>query len=81
MAFTFEETKIKGVYVITPQVFGDSRGYFMECYRHSDFAEHGIDAEFVQDNESSSSKGVLRGLHFQKEHTGEARQSNNGNCV
>jgi len=69
MAFQFEETKIPGVYIIQPQVFGDARGYFMECFRRSDFAEHGIDKEFVQDNESSSTKGVLRGLHFQKNHT------------
>ncbi len=69
MAFTFEEQKIPGVFVITPQVFGDSRGYFAETYKAPDFAEHGIPISFVQDNESSSSKGVLRGLHFQKEHT------------
>lgn len=69
MAFTFEKTKLLGVYVITPQVFGDSRGYFMETYKKGPFAAAGIDKEFVQDNESSSTKGVLRGLHFQKEHT------------
>ena len=69
MAFTFEETTIPGVFIIQPQVFGDSRGYFMETYKKEQFVEHGIDAEFVQDNESSSTKGVLRGLHFQKTHT------------
>ena len=69
MAFTFENTKLPGVIVIQPQVFGDSRGYFMETYKKTDFAVGGIDKEFVQDNESSSTKGVLRGLHFQKEHT------------
>ena len=69
MAFTFEEQSIPGVFVITPQVFGDRRGYFCETYKAPDFAAHGIAACFVQDNESSSSKGVLRGLHFQKEHT------------
>lgn len=69
MAFTFEKTKIPGVIIIQPKVFGDNRGYFMETYKKNDFAEAGIDKEFVQDNESSSSKGVLRGLHFQKEHT------------
>lgn len=70
MAFTFEEQKIKGVFVITPQVFGDSRGYFCETFKAPDFEAHGIPVNFVQDNESSSSsKGVLRGLHFQKEHT------------
>lgn len=69
MAFDFKETKIPGVYIIQPQVFGDERGYFAEVFKAPDFAAHGIPTEFVQDNESSSSKGVLRGLHFQKEHT------------
>lgn len=69
MAFNFEEQKIPGVFVITPQVFGDSRGYFAETFKAPDFAAHGIPTVFVQDNESSSTKGVLRGLHFQKEHT------------
>ena len=63
--FTFEETFIKDLFVITPTVFGDSRGYFMETYQKEEFAAAGIDADFVQDNESRSSKGVLRGLHFQ----------------
>ena len=65
--FTFEETFIKDLFVITPTVFGDSRGYFMETYQKEEFAAAGIDVEFVQDNESRSSKGVLRGLHFQKQ--------------
>ena len=69
MAFTFEKTSLEGVVIIKPQVFGDSRGYFMETYKKEMFAEAGIGGEFVQDNESSSTKGVLRGLHFQKEHT------------
>ena len=69
MAFQFEKTKLPGVVIIQPQVFGDSRGYFMETYKKNVFVEAGIDKEFVQDNESSSTKGVLRGLHFQKEHT------------
>ena len=51
--------------VITPAVFGDERGYFMETYNYNDYKEAGIDMEFVQDNQSSSKKGVLRGLHFQ----------------
>lgn len=68
MAFTFEKTSLDGVLIITPQVFGDSRGYFMETYKKEPFAEAGITKEFVQDNESSSTKGVLRGLHFQKNH-------------
>lgn len=69
MAFIFEEQSIKGVFVITPQVFGDSRGYFAETFKAPDFEAAGIPVNFVQDNESSSSKGVLRGLHFQTEHT------------
>ena len=69
MAFTFEKTKIPGVVIIQPQVFGDARGYFMETFKKIDYEAVGIDKEFVQDNESSSTKGVLRGLHFQKEHT------------
>ena len=58
---------IEGLKVIEPAVFGDNRGYFMETYNYNDFAEAGIDCKFVQDNQSSSTKGVLRGLHFQKE--------------
>lgn len=57
--------EIEGLKVIEPTVFGDERGYFMETYNYNDFKEAGIDMEFVQDNQSSSSKGVLRGLHFQ----------------
>ena len=64
--FTFTETEIPGVVVIQPEVFGDDRGYFMETYKKGDFAAAGIDREFVQDNQSRSSRGVLRGLHFQK---------------
>ena len=67
--FQFEKTAIPDVVVITPQVIGDSRGYFLETFREKDFEAAGITGPFVQDNESSSSKGVLRGLHFQKEHT------------
>ena len=67
--FKFTETKIKGVYIIEPKVFGDNRGYFMETYNKEHFAEAGLTMNFVQDNESSSSKGVLRGLHFQTKHT------------
>ena len=62
------ETGIEGLVVIEPKVFGDSRGFFMESYSKKDFAEIGIDLEFVQDNHSKSKKGVLRGLHFQTEH-------------
>ena len=67
--FTFTETEIPGVVVIEPQVFGDDRGYFMETYQKDQFAAAGIDKEFVQDNQSRSTRGVLRGLHFQKNHT------------
>lgn len=57
---------IEGLKVIEPTVFGDERGYFMETYNYNDFKAAGIDVEFVQDNQSMSKKGVLRGLHFQK---------------
>ena len=57
--------EIEGLKVITPSVFGDERGYFMETYNYNDFAAAGIDCKFVQDNQSCSKKGVLRGLHFQ----------------
>ncbi len=59
------ETKIPGLLIIKPQVFDDSRGYFFESYSKSKLKEAGIDVNFVQDNESKSQKGVLRGLHFQ----------------
>ena len=62
---TVETCEIEGLKVITPQVFGDKRGYFMETYQANDFKEIGIDLPFVQDNQSASKKGVLRGLHFQ----------------
>lgn len=58
---------IEGLYVIEPTVHGDSRGYFVETYNQNDMKEAGLDMVFVQDNESMSTKGVLRGLHFQKE--------------
>lgn len=58
---------IEGLKVITPTVFGDDRGYFMETYNENDMKEAGLDYVFVQDNQSASKKGVLRGLHFQKE--------------
>lgn len=60
-----ETCGIEGLKVITPAVYGDSRGYFMESYNYKDFAAAGIDVQFVQDNQSSSTRGVLRGLHFQ----------------
>ncbi len=56
---------IQGLKVVEPTIFGDQRGYFMETYNYNDFKEAGIDCQFVQDNQSASRKGVLRGLHFQ----------------
>lgn len=67
--FTKTATSIDGVYIIEPTVFGDERGYFMETYAKADFEEIGLNYDFVQDNQSRSKKGVLRGLHFQKENT------------
>lgn len=64
--FIFNKTNIEGVYIIEPKVFGDNRGYFMETYSERDFFETGLKYKFVQDNQSKSKKGVLRGLHFQK---------------
>jgi len=60
--------QIQGLYIVEPTVFGDERGYFVETYNQHDFHEAGLDMVFVQDNQSMSVKGVLRGLHFQKEH-------------
>lgn len=59
---------IEGLCIITPTVYGDARGYFMETYNQKDMFDAGLTMEFVQENQSSSTKGVLRGLHFQKEH-------------
>ena len=64
---TVETCHIEGLKVITPAVFGDERGYFMETYNYNDYKAAGIDMEFVQDNQSMSIRGVLRGLHFQKQ--------------
>ena len=63
--FSVETCEIEGLKVITPTAFGDKRGYFMESYQANDFKELGIDTVFVQDNQSSSTKGVLRGMHYQ----------------
>ena len=63
------DTSIEGVYVIEPTVFGDNRGYFMETYSKKEFEEIGLNYDFVQDNQSKSKKGVLRGLHFQKQNS------------
>ncbi len=66
--FTFYDTSIEGVKVMDVKLYGDTRGGFMETYREENFVAGGIDASFVQDNQSSSVQGVLRGLHFQIEH-------------
>lgn len=66
--FKFSETEIEGVYIIEPRAFGDNRGYFMETYNQAAFKMAGLEYNFVQDNQSKSKKGVLRGLHFQKNH-------------
>lgn len=65
---TVETCDIEGLKMITPRVFEDSRGYFMETYNYNDFKEAGISQVFVQDNQSASVRGVLRGLHFQKQY-------------
>ena len=64
---TVETCEIEGLKIITPKVFGDARGYFMETYQYEDYKAAGVPEIFVQDNQSASRKGVLRGLHFQKE--------------
>jgi dTDP-4-dehydrorhamnose 3,5-epimerase len=66
------KTEIEGVYIIEPRVFNDARGYFMEAWKQEEFNEHIGRVDFIQDNESKSSFGVLRGLHYQK---GEASQA------
>ena len=66
--FTFSPTDIPGVQIVDVKSFGDARGYFMETFRAADFAAAGITDAFVQDNQSCSHRGVLRGLHFQKRH-------------
>ena len=66
--FKFTKTEIEGVYIIEPQVFGDNRGYFFETYKKSEFDNAGLVYDFIQDNQSKSKRGVLRGLHFQKQY-------------
>lgn len=65
MTFIFEKQKINEVILIKPKSFNDERGFFLESYKKSQFIQNGIDVEFVQDNHSKSTKGVLRGLHYQ----------------
>ncbi len=67
MTFEFKRLEIPGVILITPKVFSDERGFFMESYKESEFKANGINFEFKQDNHSKSSKNVLRGLHYQLE--------------
>ena len=69
----YNETFIKGVFVIEPKVFNDSRGYFFEAWKQQEFTEHVGKVEFIQDNESKSSYGVLRGLHYQKGEFAQAK--------
>ncbi len=66
MPCTFTETKLKDVFLIQPKVFQDERGFFLESYKLSEFRANGINIDFNQDNHSKSTKGVLRGIHFQK---------------
>ncbi|MBQ2335583.1 MAG: dTDP-4-dehydrorhamnose 3,5-epimerase [Victivallales bacterium] len=68
-----QTTEIEGIVIIEPQVFGDSRGYFMETYQKEKYAAAGIDVTFVQDNESMSRYGVVRGLHYQAEPFAQAK--------
>ncbi|HEY9550752.1 MAG TPA: dTDP-4-dehydrorhamnose 3,5-epimerase [Prevotella sp.] len=69
----FQETEIKGVFIITPKVFSDARGYFYEAWKQAEFDEHVGHVDFIQDNESKSSYGVLRGLHYQKGEYSQAK--------
>ncbi len=73
MSFEFEQLKMDGVILIKPRIFGDNRGFFMESYKKSEFIKNGIDIEFVQDNHSKSTKGVLRGLHYQASPKSQAK--------
>lgn len=67
------ETELKGVYIIEPKVFTDARGYFFEAWKKEDFENHIGKVDFIQDNESKSSYGVLRGLHYQKGEFSQAK--------
>ena len=69
----YKETDIKGVWVIEPKVFNDARGYFFEAWKKEEFESHVGPVQFVQDNESKSSRGVLRGLHYQKGEFSQAK--------
>ena len=69
----YKETEIKGVYIIEPRVFNDARGYFFEAWKKEEFEHHSAPVNFVQDNESKSGYGVLRGLHYQKGEFSQAK--------
>ncbi len=73
MPFQFERTSIEGLILVKPKVFNDGRGFFVEEYKKSDFTKAGINIDFTQDNHSKSSRGVLRGLHFQKDPYAQAK--------
>ncbi len=73
MPFTFQQMKIPDVILIEPKIYTDTRGYFTETYKRSEFIENGINENFVQDNWSHSMKGTLRGLHFQKQPKAQAK--------
>ncbi len=71
--FKFETTPLEGLIIVKPQVFGDERGYFLEMYKESEFKANGIVVDFIQDNLSFSTRGVLRGLHYQEAPHGQAK--------
>ncbi len=73
MPFEFKKTEIDDVILVTPKIFGDNRGFFLESYKKSDFFNNGISIEFIQDNHSKSTKGVLRGLHYQTNPKAQAK--------
>ena len=73
MPFEFKKLSIPDVILVTPKVYGDNRGFFLEGYKKSEFFNHGITVEFNQDNHSQSTKGVLRGLHYQKAPKAQAK--------
>lgn len=73
MPFIFEKTEIEGVILIKPKIFGDERGFFLETFKKKDFVNAGINEDFIQDNHSKSSYGVLRGLHYQKKPNVQAK--------
>lgn len=73
MPFEFEKLEIDGLILVKPKVFGDSRGFFMESYKKSEFVKNGITVDFIQDNHSKSIKNVLRGLHYQAKPKSQAK--------